>query len=43
MTLQRIALFVNRYPDAIAAATGLLAVLIGVVLSLEFHPAFRLL
>ena len=43
MTFQHIALFINRYPDAIAAASGLLAVLIGTVLSIEFHPAFRLL
>ena len=40
---ERIALFVNRYPDAIAAVTSILAVLIGAVLSIEFHPAFRLL
>jgi hypothetical protein len=42
MTLQRIALSINRYPDAIAAVAVLL-VLIGAVLSLEFHPASRLL
>ena len=43
MTLQHIALFINRHPDAIVTAAGLLAVLIGAILSLEFHPAFRLL
>ena len=42
MTLQRIAIFINRHPDAIVAV-AVLIVLIGAVLSLEFHPAFRLL
>jgi hypothetical protein len=32
----------NRYPTEIAAVTGVLAVLIGAVLSIEFNPAFRL-
>ncbi len=34
--------FLNDHGTAIAAVTGLLAVLIGAVLSIEFHPAFRL-
>jgi hypothetical protein len=41
MTLERLVLFINRHPDAIAATVGLLCVLVGIVLSIEFHPYYR--
>jgi hypothetical protein len=33
--------FINRHPDAIAAAVGLLCVIVGIVLSIELHPYYR--
>lgn len=33
--------FINRYPTEIAATVGLLCVIVGIVLSIEFHPYYR--
>lgn len=33
--------FLHRHPDAIAAAVGLLCVIVGIVLSIELHPYYR--
>lgn len=38
----RLALFINRHPDAIAAAAGLFLVLVGAIAAMELLPAFRL-
>jgi hypothetical protein len=38
---ERLAIFINRYPTEIAAAVGLLCVIVGVVLSIELHPYYR--
>lgn len=33
--------FINDHPTEIAAAVGLLCVIVGIVLSIEFHPYYR--
>lgn len=42
IALDRLATFINTHATGIAATVGLLCVLLGAVLSIEFHDAYRL-